>query len=139
MSFDMNEGFSLTRRSSGDTSSYQYRLMALSTTNANDGCVLATARGQLVHGVWQNNATAAEYGKLKVAGVSKVAAGDSSAMETGITEGTLLKASSIGQAVPSTAGTVNPLVIGYALEALSTGSTGIIAAMIIPALLSTAT
>lgn len=139
MSFEYTGVLDITRKSSGDTSSYQYRLFALSTTNTADGAILATARGQKVDGVWQNNSTAAEFGKLRVIGVSKVAAGDSSDMETAIAPGTLLKASSIGQAVPSTAGTVNPHAFGFALEALSTGSTGIIAAVVLPALVSTST
>jgi len=139
MSFEQ-VGLDVTRKSSGDMSSYQYRLVTFSTANSAKGCVLSTERGTLTHGVWQGpKSTVAEYGRVRVVGVTKVAAGDSSAMDVGITEGCLLKASSVGQAIPSTAGTVNPNLVGFSMESLSTGSTGIITMFAFVGLNSTST
>ena len=133
-------GLDVTRRSSGDMSSHQYKLVTFSTANDAKGCILSTERGTLTHGVWQGpKSTVAEYGRVRVVGVTKVAAGDSSAMDVAITAGSLLQASSVGQAVPSTAGTVNPNLVGFAMESLSTGSTGIISMFAFVGLNSTST
>lgn len=134
------KGFDITRKSSGDMSSNQYKLVAASTTNDGEGCTLITTRGAQVHGVWQGpKSTQAEFGRVRCVGVSKVAAGDSSAMETAITVGAALKASSQAQAVPSTAATVNPKSFGWALTPLGTGSTGIISAFVFCQPVSTST
>jgi len=76
---------------------------------------------------------------VRILGVTKVAAGDSSAMAVGILVGTQLEASSIGQAIPSTAGQISHAGCGYALQPLATGSTGIISMFAIPILNSTTT
>jgi hypothetical protein len=121
--------FSVTVQGTGDLSSKQYYLMALSTAGR---AAAATARGQSVDGVNLSKSTATgNQMELAVLGVTKVAAGDSSAMANAIVYGTRLISSSIGQAVPSTANVGNHIV-GYALDNLSTGSTGIIRACLIP-------
>jgi len=114
----------ITLLSSGDMGSYQYRAVQASTTNAADGATLLATRGGNVTGVWQGNSTQTEAGKLRVVGVSKMAAGDSSAMANAIAVGDKVVASSVGQAVPSTG--AGQHLLGIALGALSTGSTGII-------------
>lgn len=123
-------------KSSGDMSSNQYRAVQFSTTNAEDGAVLVAARGARVDGVWQDNSTETTFGKVRLLGVSKVAAGDSSAMENAISLGTSLIASSNGHAVPSTA--ANLPLIGKSLGTLSTGSTGVISVFLTPGARSTA-
>lgn len=125
----------ITLTSSGDMSSYQYRAVAASSANAAGGCTLVATRGAKVTGVYQDNSTASEPGRVRVWGVSKLAAGDSSAMDTAITEGLFLVASSVGQAVPSSAADLH--VYAMALESLSTGSTGIIAGIVFPSRPST--
>ena len=133
-------GIDITRKSSGDMSSHQYKLVSFSTTNDGEGCILATVRKQVTHGVWQGpKSTQAEFGKVRVLGVTKVAAGDSSAMDVAITVGMQLEASSNGHAIPSTAGTASHGGCGYALQPLGTGSTGIITIFAIPILNSTTT
>ena len=117
-------GLTLTRKSTGDMSSYQYRAVAASTTVVADGCALVATRGGSVLGVFLHNSTAATFGAIQVSGVAKLQAGDSSAMANAITEGLFVVASSIGQAVPSTA--AGQYAIGKALTPLGTGSTGII-------------
>lgn len=126
--------FDLSLKSSGDMSSNQYRIVKASTTNAVDSATRVATRGGALTGVWQDNSTATTFGKVLVGGVSKVAAGDSSAMENAINAGDYVVASSVGQAVPSTASDQH--VLGQALESLSTGSTGIIAVLINPRLSS---
>jgi len=115
-----------SKRSTGDMSSYQYRAVALSTAAGyDDGVALVAARGAAVHGVWLDNSTASDHGRLMLEGVAKLAAGDSSGTETAISPGDIVVASSVGQAVASTAADLH--AIGIAQEALSTGSTGWIA------------
>lgn len=121
-------GLMITLKSSGDMSSYQYALVSASTTNVDGGCVLASARGQQVTGVWLNNSTAAEYGPVQVTGVAPILAGDSSAMENAITQGAVVRCSSVGRAVPSTASIDG--AVGLALESLGTGSTGVISILL---------
>lgn len=125
----------LTLLSSGDMSSHQFRGVKASTTNAVDGAILATARGQAITGVWQNNSTQSEAGRLITFGVSKMQAGDSSAMENAITVGAHVAISSVGNAVPST--DTSDATIGIALDGLSTGSTGIIRVLVVPGASST--
>lgn len=127
--------FDITLVSSGDMSLKQYRAVIASSANAAGGCTVVATRGGAVHGVYQDNSTTSVAGRVRVYGVSKVAAGDSSAMDTAITQGAFLCASSVGQAVPSSANTSH--VFACALESLSTGSTGIIKAIVFPSRLST--
>lgn len=110
--------------SSGDMTGNQYKAVALSTANGEMGAAVVATRGGPVHGVWQDNSTVATAGAIRVHGVSKILAGDSSGMENAITLGTKLVASSQGHAVPSTA--AGQQLIGIAYGSLSTGSTGII-------------
>lgn len=114
----------LTLKSSGDMSSNQYKAVRASTTNADGGCTVVAARGGLATGVYLDDSTAATFGRVARSGIVKMLAGDSSAMDTAITQGLPVVASSQGQAVPSTAAGQHR--IGYALDSLSTGSTGII-------------
>ena len=124
MSFSI-PGVTYSRLSSGDMSSAQYHAVQASTTNDAEGCIITATRGGKVTGVYQNNSTASEAGQVMLTGITKVVAGDSSAMDNGITVGLPVVASSKGRAVPSTA--AGQYLIGIALEPLSTGSTGIIA------------
>ena len=123
----MGPGFDWTLPASGDLSSDQYKLMDASTAGQ---LRVATARGQRVEGVGLSKSTAAGIShKYRFFGITKVAAGDSSAMENAIQFGTPLISSSKGQAVPST-DNIGDFVIGHALEDLSSDSTGTITAMI---------
>lgn len=122
--------------SSGDMSTHQYRAVKASTANAEDGAELLAVRGAgPITGVWQDNSTQTEAGKVRFAGVSKLQAGDSSAMANAITVGSGVVASSVGNAVPSTA--AGQHLIGIALKPLSTGSTGIIPVQLTPGAIST--
>lgn len=114
----------ITLRSSGDMSDAQYKAVAASTTNDAFGCTLVAVRGGRAVGVFQDNSSVEAPGRVRVAGVSRMQAGDSSGMETAITLGTLLSVSSQGCAVPST--DTRNSHIGVSLGTLSTGSTGII-------------
>ena len=117
--------FDITLDATGDNSSNQYKaVFATSSDAAGEMAVVATRGGKFV-GVLQDKSTAAGIGSLvRVAGITKMAAGDSSGMETAITEGLPVICSSVGQAVPSTAAT--DAKIGTALEPLGTASTGVI-------------
>ena len=111
-------------QSSGDMTSHQYKAVQLSTTNSALGTIVTATRGGPVSGVWQDNSTVATFGAMRVLGVSKVAAGDSSGGTSAITIGTKLVASSAGQAVPSTA--TGQALIGISYGVLPSASTGII-------------
>ena len=128
-------GVQISLKSSGDMSSHQYKAVQASTTNATDGCTVVAARGAALTGVYQNNSTASEAGLVMLTGVSKVVAGDSSAMDNAITAGKRVCASSVGAAVPSTV--AGQHLIGIALEPLTTGSTGVIAVLLTPGAIST--
>lgn len=128
-------GTRISLLSSGDMSDHQYKAVQASTTNALDGCIVVATRGGKVTGVYQDNSTTAEAGDVMVTGVSKVVAGDSSAMENAISAGLPVVASSVGAAVPSTAAGLH--LIGIALEPLATGSTGVIAVLLAPGAIST--
>lgn len=134
MSFSI-PGVVISLVSSGDMSTHQYKAVQASTTNVDQGAVLVAVRGAAVTGVYQHNSTAREAGSVMVTGVTKMIAGDSSAMDNAITNGRRVVASSVGAAVPSTA--AGQHLIGIALESLSTGSTGIIAVLLTPGAIST--
>lgn len=134
MSFEI-PGLEISLLSSGDMSSNQYKAVSASTTNSIDGAIVVATRGGRPNGVWQHNSTTAEAGGLLITGVTKMVAGDSSAMENAIAAGDPVVASSNGHAVPST-GAGQPL-LGLALEALSTGSTGIISVQLAIGAIST--
>lgn len=121
--------------SSGDMSSYQYHAVVASTANGADQVTVVATRGGNVSGVWQHNSTQQTSGAMRVYGVTKMAAGDSSGMENAITVGSKVVASSAGQAVPSTE--AGQHVIGIAYGTLSTGSTGIIPVMLTLGAIST--
>lgn len=135
MSYEI-PGLNISLVSSGDMSSHQYKAVRASTTNAVDGCVLLSARGTRATGVYQHNSTTSEAGKVMVLGVTKMQAGDSSGMESAIAVGAPVMASSVGAAVPST--DTSDARIGFALEPLGTGSTGIIAVLLCLSATSTA-
>lgn len=135
MSFEI-PGLKISLVSSGDMSSHQYKAVRASTTNAVDGCVLVAARGARATGVYQHNSTTAEAGQVMLMGVTKMQAGDSSGMENAIAVGAPVMASSVGAAVPST--DTRDARIGFALEPLATGSTGIIAVFLCLSATSTA-
>ena len=124
-----------TVKSSGDMSDHQYKAVQLSTANDADGAIVVATRGGLVDGIWKDNSTAATPGSMQVLGFAKVAAGDSSAMPSAITRGTRLVASSVGQAVPSTA--AGQKLIGISYSNLGTGSTGLITAFLTIGAIST--
>lgn len=128
-------GLSFTLRSSGDMSSNQYRAVQASTTNTEDGATRVATRGGAAIGVWQDNSTEQTHGRIMGTGITKLAAGDSSAMETAITLGLNVVASSVGQAVPSTG--AGQHLLGKALGTLSTGSTGIIPVLLTIGAIST--
>ena len=132
-----NFGIDINARSSGDTSANQYHLMVLSTTYTADGCVLATTAVDMGTGIWQNNSTQAENGKLRVVGVTKAVVTVASAA---VAPGTRLQAStgSAGHLTVYSLATGHKAV-GFALEALSTGSTGIISIFMLPSDGSTST
>ena len=117
--------FDITLNSSGDNSSDQFKAVVASSATNDQGMALVAARGGRFTGVLQDKSTVAGVAsQVRVGGITKMAAGDSSAMETAITQGLPVMCSSVGQAVPSTAAT--DAKIGTALETLTTGSTGII-------------
>jgi hypothetical protein len=122
----------LTLLSSGSHASDQYKIMAASTANGGE-FTLQTTKGGLAVGVLQDNSTAACGCKIGFAGVTKVAAGNSTG--AAISVGATLIASTLGVAVPSTG--TNDFVVCQALEALSSGSTGVIAAQFVMSYLST--
>ncbi len=117
--------FDITLDASGDDTNNQYKAVVATSSDASGEYAVVATRGGLFTGVLQDKSTAAGISSLvRVAGITKMAAGDSSGMETAITEGLPVICSSVGQAVPSTAAT--DAKIGTALEALSSVSTGFI-------------
>lgn len=123
-------GLTVSAKSSGDMSSNQYNLVRFSTTNSAKGCILApSSAGGFAHGVWLQNSTAAEYGPVQVSGVAKVQVSSAS---NAISEGSWLTGSTAATgsvvASTSTGGTFHS--IGYALEAVSSGSTGLVTVML---------
>lgn len=122
-------------KSSGDMSSNQYKAVLASSANDDNGATVVATRGGKWTAIWQNNSTTSEFGKVTGYGIAKVAAGDSSAMETAITQGSMVVASSKGQAVPSTG--AGQFYLGIALGTLSTGSTGVIPVLLTPGAIST--
>src|SRR6185369_6193525 len=107
-----------------DMSGNQYKAVAASSVNNDGGCVVVATRGGKVTGVFLDNSSAQTNGRVARGGVVKLQAGDSSGMDIAITQGLVVVASSKGQAVPSTGSGQHR--IGFALDSLSTGSTGII-------------
>ena len=134
MAFEI-PGLTLTLLSSGDMSSNQFKGVQASTTNAVDGAIVVAVRGAAPTGVYQDNSTQSEAGRIMFTGVSKMVAGDSSAMENAISPNTRVVASSVGAAVPSTG--AGQHLLGVSLDALSTGSTGIISVMLTIGAIST--
>jgi len=136
MAYEMM-GIDITARSSGDTSAYQYGCMILSTTNHNDGCVLTTDENQLAQGIWQNNSTRAENGKLRIVGVSKAIVGVPGA--AAVVRGDRLAASTQTGHLELFDVSNGQTALAIALEGLSTGSTGIISVFVMPSPGSTST
>ena len=128
-------GIDISLNSSGDMSGSQYKCVSASTTNNNQGCIINVTRGSKITGIYQDNSTAAEFGRVRCLGISKLAAGASSGEETsgGIIAGGMLMNSSVGQAIVAL-GNSSEHGIGIALEVMGTASTGIIAALILPQL-----
>lgn len=117
---------SITLEADADLSSKQYFLVTVST----DGqAKTVAARGGSAIGVNQEKSTAAGIAtRIGVFGVSKVAAGDTSA-GAAIVAGDMLMSSSVGRAVPTTLN-VGDLVIGTALTPLAASVTGVISMLI---------
>lgn len=134
MAFD-GMGIDISLKSSGDMSSNQYKPVTASTTNADQGCIVNVTRGSKITGIWQENSTAADFGKVRVLGISKLQAGASSGEETGggIISGGMLMNSSVGQAIVAL-GNSSEHGIGIALDVMGTASTGFIGALILPSL-----
>lgn len=134
MSYEMPL-FDITRKSSGDMSTHQYKVVTFSTTNSADGCILGPSTlGGRSHGIWQGNSTAAEYGKVRVLGVSKVAISTASGT---IVNGSPLTGSTVSglghvQLATSTGNAGSFQIVGVALEAIANGTTGVISALIVP-------
>jgi len=124
--------FDITGYSSGDMSSNQYKLVLASTTNAADGVVLGpSSAGGKITGVWQGDSTASEYGKVRVLGVSKVQVSTGSAA---ITRGSHLTGSTAahGTVMVSTSTTGSQFIVGQALAAHASGSSGVIPVLLMP-------
>lgn len=118
--------FDITLDASGDDTNNQFKaVFATSSVAASGEYAVVAAVGARFVGVLQDKSTAAGIGsQIRVAGITKMQAGASSGMTAAITEGLPVVASSLGQAVVSTAaGTAK---MGTALESLGTTSTGII-------------
>ena len=114
----------ITLPASGDLSSYQYHLIYASTSKQ---ATLQTTKGGYVAGILQDKSTAAGIGsKVAVFGVVKVAAGGSAT--TGFDIGTQLVCSTSGIATVYT--TAGSYVFGRALQYLSSGTSGIVAALV---------
>lgn len=125
--------FDFTLDATGDMSSDQYKAVTASSSDVSGECAVVATRGGAFVGVLQDKSTAAGIGsRVRNLGITKMVAGDSSGMETAITEGSVVVASSKGQAVPSTASSLHR--VGRALSSLSTGSTGIIKVLLMPGL-----
>jgi hypothetical protein len=118
-------GLIISLKSSGGPTGDQYKGVYATSSADQDGYAILDDRGHRFTGVLLGNSTEATFQEVQVSGVAKMAAGDSSAMETAITVGLTLSLSTIGQAVPSTGG-AGEWKIGTALDSLTTGSTGII-------------
>ena len=114
--------FDITRKSSGDMSSHQYKLVTFSTTNDAEGCILgpATAGGRS-HGVWQGDSTAAEVAISTASGTIVNGSPLTGSTTTGL---------GYVQLATSTGGTQQ--IVGVALEAIANGSTGVISALLMP-------
>ena len=118
------DGLDLTRKSTGDTSSLQYAAMVISTGDFAGGVVATTDSNQMPHGIWQNNSTLSEWGKFRVAGVSKAMV---ISEDTAIIEGMHLKASTTtGYLQNSSGGVVNHRDVAIALGSVSTGTSAVI-------------
>ena len=117
--------FDISLDATGDNTSNQYKAVIATSSDVSGEMAVVAARGGRFTGVLQDKSTAAGISsRVRVAGITKMLAGDSSAMENAITEGSPVMVSSVGQAVPSTAAT--DAKIGTSLDPLATGSTGII-------------
>lgn len=123
-----NPGRTHTLLSSGDMSGNQFKAVQASTTNAVDGAIVVATRGAAPTGIYQDNSTQSEAGRVMFTGISKMQAGDSSAMENAIAPNDRVVASSAGAAVPSTG--AGQHLLGISLDALSTGSTGVISVLL---------
>lgn len=127
-------GLDITRKSSGDMSAdKQYRLVSLSSANDSEGVVLGpTTAGGRVSGVWQGNSTAAEYGKVRVSGVSKVQISTGSGP---IVSGSPICGSTVdelGFAQLATSTGLTQYNVGISLAALASGSSGVIPVLLMP-------
>lgn len=117
----------LTLPSSGDLSSHQYKIFDISTAGQTE---LVTTADAVAIGILHGNTTAAGVGvPLQFAGISPVACGTTAT--AAINPGDLISASTAGIGLPA-AGT-SVFIVGEALEALSSGSSGVIACKLIMA------
>lgn len=117
-------GLQATLLSSGRAATDQFKTIHASSSVADGGFGVVAVRGSKLTGILQDNTTEAVSMNYMWTGIAKVAAGDSSAMPSAITQGLPVVASSAGQAVPSTG--AGQHLIGHALDSLAVGSTGVI-------------
>ena len=117
--------------SSGGSTGDLYKIVVATSSNQSGGYAVVAVRGAQWTGILQGNSTEQVAQTIGYTGISRVAAGASSGMDTAITEGSIVISSTVGQVVPATsAGVAFP--VGYALETLTTGSTGVIAVLLTP-------
>lgn len=121
----------LTLPVSGDMTSNQYKVVTASTAGQ---ATLVTTAGADAVGVLQDKSTAAGISaEIQFAGVGMLDAGNSTTAAIAVM--TNLMASTAGIAIPAT--TTGVFVVAQALEALSSGSSGVIKAKYVMAWLST--
>ena len=124
--------FDITAKSSGDMSSNQYKLVSLSSSNDTGGCIVGpTTLGGRITGIWQEDSTAAEYGKIRVLGISKAVVSTGSGPIVG---GSLLTGSTAthGGVTLSTSTGMTQFVVGIAMAAIASGSSGVIPVLLTP-------
>lgn len=124
----------ITRKSSGDMSGEnQYKLVSFSTANSAQGCILGpTTAGGRANGVWQGDSTSAEYGKVRVLGVTKIQISTGSGP---IVEGSPICGSTVdtlGFAQLATSTGMSQHIVGISLETKSSGSSGLISILLTP-------
>lgn len=109
----LGTGDLVTLRASTDLSTHQYKFVINST--AASGAKLPGTAGVSVFGVLQNKPIEDEAGTIAISGISKVKATAST-----LHQGLLCAASSVGYAIPASAG---DYIVGRVVEG-SSGSTG---------------
>lgn len=101
MSFGSN-GVDISLVAAADQTAQQYRG---GTVDANGNFIIATAAGQSVIGVLQNNPASGQAASVRVGGVSKMVAGGA------ITAGALIKVDNQGRAVAATLASITQATV----------------------------